>query len=378
MASSFNSESRFSQPAGHEPSQASGFARGGLEPATLPYMPPPRKEKSSRRVPALVGMLVLTCVAVPAIAYLRTSSSPAPDAAASAAFAAAAATKVTPPPVVGVVEVSSNPAGAQVVIDDEPRGVTPLRITMSPGEYTLQLRSGTVTRVLPLTVEANATVQPFVDLVPSLASSGRLEVTSDPAGARVIVDGTSRGVTPMVLAAVPSGQHRVVVTDGTLTVNRIVSVVAGGIVNVTAAMTPAGSTGGWITVKAPFEMQILDEGRLVGTTSSDRIMLPVGEHQLELASAAFEFKAQVSVQVQPGRTVDVPVTLPNGSLSVSAVPWADVFIDGQAVGQTPLGHVAVPVGEHEVVWRHPQLGERKQRVKVATHTATRVGVDFAK
>lgn len=372
---SFNSAPRSNHSAGPDPAST----RGGLPPAPQPsYMPPPRKEPSSRRLPVLLGMLVVTCVAVPAIAYLRTASSPAPDAAASAAFAAAAAATVTPPPVVGVVEVSSNPAGAQVVINDEPKGVTPLRVTMAPGEYTLQLRSGTVTRVLPLTVEANATVQPFVDLVPSLASSGRLEITSDPSGARVIVDGTSRGVTPLVLAALPAGQHRVVVTDGTITVNRIVNIVAGSMASVAAAMTPAGSTGGWISIRTPFEMQILDRGRLVGTTSSDRIMLPVGEHDLELVSGPFEYKGQVKVQVQPGRTVEVPVTLPNGSLSISAVPWAEVWVDGQPVGQTPLGHVAVPIGEHEVIWRHPQRGERKQKVRVTTHTATRVGVDFGR
>lgn len=377
MASPFNSETRSSHPHDTDPSH-SPHGRGGPNAAPLPFMPPPRREATSRRMPVLVGMLILTCVAVPAIAFLRTASSPAPDAAASAAFAEAAAATVTPPPVVGVVAVSSNPEGAQVVIDDEPRGVTPLRITMAPGEYTLQLRNGTVTRVLPLTVEANATVQPFVDLVPSLASSGRLEITSDPAGARVIVDGSSRGVTPLVLAAVPAGQHRIAVTDGTMTVNRTVSVVAGGMLNVAAAMTPAGSTGGWITVRAPFEMQILDDGRLVGTSSSERIMLPVGTHQLEVASAAYEFKAPVTVEVQAGRTVAVPVTLPNGSLSISAMPWADVFLDGDPIGQTPLGHVAVTIGEHDVTWRHPQLGERKQKVRVTTHTATRVGVDFAR
>jgi hypothetical protein len=345
-------------------------------PSTLSFMPPPRKETTSRRAPILIGMLAVTCVAGPAIAYLRTGSSPAPDAQASAAFAAAATAAATPPPVVGAVAVSSNPVGAQVFVDSEPRGVTPLRLTLAPGEYTLELRSGSVTRVLPLIVEANATVQPFVDLVPSLASSGRLEITSDPPGARVIVDGTSRGVTPLVLAALPAGEHRVMITDGTMTVNRTVTVVAGGAASVSAALTPAGSTGGWITMKTPFELQILDRGRVVGTTSSERIMLPVGAHELELVSSAYQVRTTVTVQVQAGRTIDVPVTLPNGSLSISAVPWADVWLDGKPLGQTPLGHVAVTVGDHDVVWRHPQLGERRQKVRVTTHTATRAGVDF--
>lgn len=353
-----------------------GFVRGTLDPSTLPYMPPPRKQRSSKRVPVIVGMVVLTCVAVPAIALLRTSSSPAPDAAASAAFAEQAARTVTPPPVVGMVAVGSNPEGAQVFIDGEARGVTPLRITMPPGEYTLELRSGTVTRVVPLVVEANATVQPFVDLVPSLATSGRLEITSDPPGARVIVDGTSRGVTPLVLPAIPAGQHRVVVTDGSSTVNRTVNVEAGRVVTVSAAMTPRGATGGWIAVKAPFDVQILDGDRLVGTSASERIMLPVGSHDLELVADGYEFRTRVNVQVRAGETVDVPVQVPNGSVSISAVPWADVWIDGTHVGQTPIGHLAVAIGEHEIVWRHPQLGERRQQVRVTQHTATRVGVRF--
>lgn len=355
-----------------------GFVRGALDPTTLPYMPPPRKERSSKRLPIIAGMVVLIGIAVPAIAVLRTSSSPAPDAAASAAFAEAAARTVTPPPVVGMVAVTSNPEGAQVFIDGEAKGATPLRVTMPPGEYTLELRNATVSRVLPLVVEANATVQPFVDLVPSLASSGRLEVSSDPPGARVIVDGTTRGVTPLVLPALPAGQHRVVITDGTATVNRTVTIAAGNVATVSAAMTPKGATGGWIAVKTPFEVQILDGGRLVGTSRSDRIMLPVGAHDLELVASAYQFRTRVDVQVRAGETVDVPVALPNGSLSINAVPWADVWVDGTRVGQTPLGHLAVPIGEHEVVWRHPELGERRQQVRVTQHTATRVGVDFGR
>lgn len=367
--------------AGSSP-RTSGFARGELDPAVLAYMPPPRKAPSSRRLPILIGMLVLTCLAVPFIAYFR--SAPMPASAEAAAPAAAGAVPVpagappAPKPIQGVVSVTSNPQGAQVFIDDELRGVTPLKLSMPPGTYTLELRNAGVSRVLPLTVEANATIQPFVDLVPSLATSGRLEITSDPPGAKVAINGTARGVTPLVLATVPEGQYRVVVSDGVMTTNRTVNVTPGRTTTVATTMTPAGATGGWMSVQTPFDMQVLDAGRVVGTTSSDRIMLPVGTHELTLVSDAFQFKAPIVVRIQAGRTIDVPVTLPNGSLSISAVPWADVWLDGQPIGQTPLGHVAVPIGEHEVVWRHPQLGERRQKVRVTTHTATRVGVDFGR
>jgi hypothetical protein len=350
-----------------------GFVRGELDPAVLPYMPPPRKTHSSRRAPILLGMLVLTCVTVPLIAYFRSAPMPA-----SAEAAAAPTPRPTPAaaPAQGTVSVTSNPSGAEVIIDNEVRGVTPLKLTLPAGSYTLELRHAHIVKTMPLTVTAHATVEPFADLVPSLATSGRLEITSNPPGASVVVDGVQRGVTPLVLAAVPAGPHRVMLSDGVVTVNRTVTVVEGRTVTVSAAMTPAGAAGGWISVKTPFEMQVLSGGRVVGTTRSDRIMLPVGTHDLELVSEAFQFRSSVNVRIQAGQTVDVPVTLPNGSLSINAIPWADVWIDGKPAGQTPLGHVAVPIGEHEIVWRHPQLGERRQTVRVATHTATRVGVDF--
>jgi serine/threonine-protein kinase len=72
------------------------------------------------------------------------------------------------------------------------------------------------------------------------------------------------------------------------------------------------------------------------------------------------------------------VTIPNGSLSISALPWAEVLVDRRPVGTTPLGNLSVPVGTHEIVWRHPQLGERTRTVTVPARTPVRVGVDFSR
>jgi hypothetical protein len=33
-------------------------------------------------------------------------------------------------------------------------------------------------------------------------------------------------------------------------------------------------------------------------------------------------------------------------LNVNARPWANVWLDGRAVGETPLANLRVPVGEH--------------------------------
>jgi hypothetical protein len=38
--------------------------------------------------------------------------------------------------------------------------------------------------------------------------------------------------------------------------------------------------------------------------------------------------------------------------------------------------VSVPIGTHEVIFRHPELGERRSSVNVATGAPTKVSVDL--
>lgn len=360
---------------GHHPPE------NGSSPVTRPsYMPPPRKAaQPTKRFPLVAAVAVATCIGVPAIAYLHTASGEAtgPHERATAAPTAGQAKAVPPAQTVGVVHVTSNPIGAEVFIDDEPVGMTPLSLPMPPGDYTLLLKNRATTRVVPVTVEANATVEPFVDLMPSLASSGRVEITSEPAGAKVTVDGSSRGVTPLVLAALPAGQHHIVVTDGSVTVTRVIDVRAGTVVNVSASMVPRTSSArGWVSIQAPFELQVFEGTRLLGTSHTDRFPLSAGTHTLDVQAPAYGYQGQVAVDVAPGETTMVPIVMPNGSLSITATPSAEVWLDGERIGQTPLDDIEVAIGEHDLTWRHSDLGERSQKVYVSIGAPATAAVNF--
>jgi hypothetical protein len=65
-------------------------------------------------------------------------------------------------------------------------------------------------------------------------------------------------------------------------------------------------------------------------------------------------------------------------VSVNAIPWANVFIDGQSAGETPLGNLSVPIGPHEFVFRHPQLGEQHRVIMVTIREPMRLSVDLTK
>jgi hypothetical protein len=82
--------------------------------------------------------------------------------------------------------------------------------------------------------------------------------------------------------------------------------------------------------------------------------------------------------VTAGKMTATKIDLPNGSLSINAQPWAEVWVDGERVGETPIGNLTRRVGTHEVIFRHPDLGERRETVLVAVGKPARIGVDLRK
>jgi|SRR5262245_44191400 len=140
--------------------------------------------------------------------------------------------------------------------------------------------------------------------------------------------------------------------------------------------SPSLMVGGWVSMKTPVPMQVFEEGRLVGTTEVDRIMLPVGDHRLEIVSEALGYRSRQEVAIWSGQTSTLRLEMPTGKLAVNALPWAEVWIDGEPLGQTPIGNLTRTIGPHEIVFRHPDLGEKKTTVIVTLKEPARVGVDL--
>lgn len=107
-------------------------------------------------------------------------------------------------------------------------------------------------------------------------------------------------------------------------------------------------------------------------------MVSVGRHELDIVNEALGYRATRTVNVSPGLVAGVRLEWPKGSMSLNAQPWADVWIDGEHLGETPIGNVAVPIGTHEVVFRHPELGEQVVPTTVTLNGTARLSVDLRK
>ena len=141
-----------------------------------------------------------------------------------------------------------------------------------------------------------------------------------------------------------------------------------------AAVAPGPRFGG-LTVASRIDLQVLEGGRLLGSTAGP-IAINEGPHTVELVNEQFGFRLTQTVNVRGGRMTTINIEAPKGRLSINAVPWADVDIDGAPAGQTPIANVALPIGIHEITFRHPTLGTRTQSVTVKVDGLAKVTQTF--
>jgi hypothetical protein len=271
-----------------------------------------------------------------------------------------------------------------VVIDNVRRGLTPLDIDLPVGQHVVELYTERGRRQLPpVTIKAGSQTSQLFELVSSPASAaanGELQVRTEPASVAVAVDGRSVGRSPLSVGDLAPGPHTVVLTppSGSPVTQRVL-IEPGRTAALFVPMAggpPVTAAAGWITVTAPEDVQVYEGDRFLGSNRIERIMLPIGRHDLDIVNEPLGYRQRRTIQVSAGQVTTLRLEWPNGTLAINAVPWAEAFVDGLPVGETPIGGVKVPVGVHEVVFRHPELGERRAKVTVTAGTPARVGVDL--
>jgi hypothetical protein len=90
------------------------------------------------------------------------------------------------------------------------------------------VRAGTTEpRVIPLSIRAGVQTAQYVELQ-GVATTGVLEVRSEPSRAKVIIDGQDRGSTPLTIRDVAPGDYQVVLERAGWKSTQVVRVDPGG------------------------------------------------------------------------------------------------------------------------------------------------------
>ena len=160
----------------------------------------------------------------------------------------------------------------------------------------------------------------------------------------------------MTIGDLAPGAHTVILESEDASAKHEVRIEAGVTAVLVAALTaaPSGPASGWICVTAPVDLQLYEKGRLLGSSETERIMVPAGQHDIEIVNTPLGYRVVRSIQVAPGKVLALTVDLPKQRLSLNAVPWAKSGLTAPSRRDTDRRHVGVGQRPHEVLFRHPE------------------------
>lgn len=220
----------------------------------------------------------------------------------------------------------------------------------------------------------------------------RVEIRTTPPGATIVVDGEARGeATPLVLE-VAEGAHRLELSlAGFVPQTRTVDAQAGQQVLIDTVLVPA--PGSLRITSAPAAADVWINGRPEGVTPVDvvgldraatyRVEVKLSRHEPWQRDVAFAGEERVEVHAELVREAR-PSKIGQGSdatgfLSVVAHPWAEVLLDGQTLGVTPIIRRQTRAGRHELLLRNAPRGlEVRRPVTVPDGDEVRVSVDLTR
>jgi hypothetical protein len=142
------------------------------------------------------------------------------------------------------------------------------------------------------------------------------------------------------------------------------------------AQAARSQRSGGVRLSAPIELKVLQGDRVLGSSADGPIVTTAGIHDLDLINTSLGFRARRAVTFLAGEITTLNIAIPPGRISVNAEPWADVWIDDRPMGETPLANLEIPIGEHEIVFRHPDFGERRQNIIVRADAVARASTTF--
>jgi formylglycine-generating enzyme required for sulfatase activity len=224
------------------------------------------------------------------------------------------------------------PSQARVTVDGKELGTAPGEFTLAPGKHTIAIAAA---RYQPfsgeLDVVGEGKSQTFTPkLVPAWAE---VTVSSEPAGAKLFVDGEERGVTP-VTTQILAGNHPVELRmEGFKSWTTDVQVKANEPLNL--GPVRLGLPDGKLALRSePSGASVSVGGVYRGQTPVALELRPDIPHNVVLTLPGYEAATrEVSLTAGESRTLSVPLAGVFGEVTVAAVPAdAEVFVNGKSVG----------------------------------------------
>jgi len=245
-------------------------------------------------------------------------------------------------------ELNSIPPGAKITLNSKIplKNITPTSVDIGPGTYLVKM---TKKACLPawkyVTVKANKEARVTLTLAPV---RGSVLITSNPLGAKVIMEGKRQGITPLVMTNMKLGEYSAQIEH----INRAPRVVKWAITDVRPKKVSAAlesDIGKLILKTVPSKARVYIDGRAVGI-STFRGELQEGMHKIKVTKTGFaEIKTSVDIARDKEITKTITLIRLPGTFEFRSNPeGALVYINNRVHGKTPLVVADIQAGKYKV------------------------------
>ena len=237
-------------------------------------------------------------------------------------------------PVLGLLLVESEPAGAELFINDAARGKTPRLVTDLPvGDYRFTFKAaGYQDRNVDVTVRDRTPQRISSTLVPD---TGSLRLASEPTGARIILNGADRGTTPAILERISSGMSTLELQfEGYRPFRQELRITAGEQETLRAVLEPIPASLNVVTIPAGARIYVDNQYR--GDSPLLLRDIPPKEYRIRAELEGYDPMARtVALQAAQSRVEEFRLTVNSGSLQITTEPaGVSIFVDGRERGRT--------------------------------------------
>jgi hypothetical protein len=231
----------------------------------------------------------------------------------------------------GMIHITSDPAGAEIMLNGQRIGVTPYQAELTPGTHQLELRKLLhYPNISEFSLKEGETKSLALSMKPRF---GSIVVTSIPEGARITIDGKYAGTSPLAKREIESGTH---IVRGVMAMYddamQKVTVADGELKNITLTLDPA--FGSLIVRSAPVDgAEVFIDGKKAGTTPFKADRLGSGKYIVTLVMPLYGVvEEELVVEVGKETVRTFALSQYYGTLTVSA-PDCDLFLGEKNIGR---------------------------------------------
>ena len=250
--------------------------------------------------------------------------------------------------------IDSRPQGAEIFLDNKFEGITPLQTERPPGSCRIRLKKEPEYK--DFSADINLTEGETFNKTYRLNPLYRLSITSDPLGAEVTVNGSTHGKTPVSLETPGSTcRLRLSKEGGWSPIEEAVTLKPG----LTSLSFTLRKSAARISIETdPSEATVQLGDQEVGTTPLS-YSVALGTYSITISKSGYRtLKETVSVSQDLQKTYLLQ-KLGVGTIRITALPYAFVSIDGEAVREVPPPiDRSIVEGSHTLEFVSPTLNKR--------------------